>query len=532
MNEKILIVDDDELVRSGLAVNLERAGYEVYTASDSAGVKTIINEHAIELVVCDLVLGEEHGMDILRYLQLNNPETSVVIITGHGSVRSALEALKGGASDYIQKPADPEEVIHRVQMVLDSVNLRRTLSTERTRAEERKKVIHEQLNRTERMSSLGTLAEGAAGDLKEILKPAENLLDQLMQLVEGGHDAHPMLKEVDESLRKASSVIRDLEAIGKSTDLNKRSVQINEVITSFINSAEYLRLLELHPKVKIVPELDSQLPMVAGSKEQLFQMIANLSTNAVESMTNGGVLQIVTSVETVESAISRFGSQKPGEFIKIRFEDTAARMSDEDVERFFEPFYVRTELGRKVLSGLGMTLVYRVVEDHGGLVDIQTDNAVGNAVIVYLPVSEEGDNAALELQPDYTGRERILLVDDSAQQRVEAQKMLEEFGYRVTTAENGQAAVALVKEKLEQEPAKAPYDLMVIDLVLGDEYDGVDTFKDVRDLSPDQKAILASGFADIARIVEARKLGINRCFQKPYTPENLGKNIRLALDES
>jgi len=531
MNEKILIVDDDELVRSGLAVNLERAGYEVYEACDSVGVKTTIGDYPIELVICDLVLGEEHGMDILRYLQLNNPETSVVIITGHGSVRSALEALKGGASDYIQKPADPEEVIHRVQMVLDSVNLRRSLTEERTRAEERKRVVHDQLNRTERMSSLGTLAEGAAGDLKETLEPAEKLLDQLMRLIENGHDAHPMLKEVDESLRKASSVIRDLEAIGKSTDLNKRSVQINDVIKSFINSAEHQRLMELHPKVKIVPELEGQLPLVAGSKEQLFQMIANLSTNAIESMTSGGVLQVITSVETVESAISRFGSQKPGEFIKIRFEDTAVRMSDEDIERFFEPFYVRTELGRKVLSGLGMTLVYRVVEDHGGLVDIQADNAVGNAIVVYLPVSEEGENAVLELQPDYTGRECILLVDDSAQQRSEAQKMLEDLGYNVETTENGQAAVALVKEKLEKEPAKAPYDLMVIDLILGDEYDGVETFKDVRELSAGQKAILASGFADITRIVEARKLGINRCFQKPYTPENLGKNIRLALDE-
>ena len=67
--------------------------------------------------------------------------------------------------------------------------------------------------------------------------------------------------------------------------------------------------------------------------------------------------------------------------------------------------------------------------------------------------------------------------------------------------------------------------------MIGDAYDGVETFKDIRELAPNQKAILASGFADITRIVEARKLGINRCFQKPYTPENLGKNIRRALDE-
>jgi len=531
MNEKVIVVDDDELVRSGLALNLERAGFEVFTASDSRGVQDVLNARDIDLVLCDLVLGDENGMDILRSLQASNPDVSVVIITGHGSVRNALDSLKGGASDYIQKPADPEEVIHRIRMVLDSVNLRRTLMDERHRAEERKKITNEQLNRTERMSSLGTLAEGAAGDLTNILKPVAGIPQDIRKKLAEGDEAHEKLLELEEALRKASSVIRDLEMIGKANSREKNNVQINHVISEFLHSADHRQLINYNPKVKILTELESDLPAVLGSQSQLHQMITNLITNALESMMGGGLLRIKTNMEQLNAATSRFGGQKSGDFVVVRFEDSAARMSEEDVDRIFEPFYVRSRMGRKMLSGLGLTLVYRVVEDHGGHVDIRTDATTGNAITVYLPISKASDTAILELRPDYTGGEKILLVDDSEQQRKSASGMLHELGYAVTAVESGYTAVERARILLESNPGKPPYDLIVIDLVLGDAFDGVETYKKIKEMAPGQKAILASGFADITRIVEARKLGISRCFQKPYTTENLGKNVRLALDE-
>jgi len=531
MNEKILVVDDDELVRTGLAMNIERAGFEVYTAENSEQVNKQMTDQPVDLVLCDLVLGDENGMDILRSLQSSHPDVAVVIITGHGSVRNALEALKGGASDYIQKPSDPEEVIHRIRMVLDSVNLRRSLTEERHRAEERKKVIHEQLNRTERMSSLGLLAEGAANDLKEILRPVESIPDEVRRKIDPFHESHGKLLELDEALRKASAVIRDLETIGKSNTLKKINLHVNELISDFLKSREYHELIGLHPKVKVETNMSRDIPPVIGSSPHVRQMIANLMINAFESMHTGGHLRIKTSSQQLTQAVGRFGSQKPGEYVQVRFEDTASRMTDEDVERIFEPFYVRSRMGRRLLSGLGLTLVYRVVEDHGGFVDITTNEGEGNAISIFLPISEESDSAVLELRPDYTGGERVLLVDDSEQQRNSAAAMLKELGYDVTLAENGAVTVEIVKKRLEQNPGKQPFDLMVIDLVLGDAFDGVETYKAILELAPGQRAILASGFADITRIVEARKLGISRCFQKPYTIEALGKNIRMALDE-
>ncbi len=531
MNEKILVIDDDELVRSGLAVNLERAGFEVQTAENLEQTRRIVANAPVDLVLCDLVLGDENGMDILRFLQSAHPDIAVVIITGHGSIRNALDALKGGASDYIQKPCNPEEVIHRIRMVLDSVNLRRTLQHERQRTEERRRATNDQLNRSERMSSLGTLAEGAAKDLREILSPVESIPDAVRRAIDPMHEAHGKLLELEEALRKASTVIRDLETIGKSNNLKKTSVNINQLIGDFLRGVEGHELMRLNAKVKIETLLDKELPPITGSSHHIRQMITNLAINALESMGGGGLLRIRTSSENVEQAVGRFGAQKPGEYVLIRFEDTATKLSDEDVDRMFEPFYARTKLGRRVLSGLGLTLVYRVVEDHGGYVDISSDPTSGNTLSVFLPAGDQDETAVLELRPDYTGRERILLVDDSEAQRTTAETILRDLGYEVMLSESGQVAVERCREQLAANPDKPPFDLVVIDLILGDAFDGVETYKKIIEIYPGQKAILASGFADITRIVEARKLGISRCFQKPYTVESLGKNVRLALDE-
>lgn len=532
MNEKILLIDDDDLVRTGLAANLERAGFEVVTAAHMQEVRMRLADGPPVLAICDLVLGDEDGMDVLRLLQSNYPDVSVIIITGHGSVRTALDSLRGGASDYIQKPADPDEVIHRVRMVLDSANLRRTLMQERQKSEERKRAIHDQLNRSERMSSLGALAEGAARDLKEILQPVEDAPGEIRKKLDPMHESHGPLISLGEALHKAAAIIRDLEAIGKSSNFRKSTLSVNDMIDGYLKSPDYRQLFGQNPLVKLEVDLGPGLPPVSGSVPHLRQVVANLITNALEAMATGGVLRVRTALERHEEDSGHASARKPGDHVVIRIEDTAPRLTEEDVERIFEPFYARNRLGRRQLSGLGLTLVYRVVEEHGGRVEIKSSGQVhGNVFELILPVGEEDETEVLELRPDYSGRERLLLVDDSEVQRSQATRMMQELGYEVTAVPSGYAALEAIKEALDSNPGRSPFDLMVIDLVLGDAFDGVETYKGALALYPGIKAILASGFADITRIVEARKLGIGRTFQKPYTLEALGKNIRYALDE-
>ncbi len=530
MTERILIIDDDDLVRTGLSANLERAGFDVAAAASGDEAIRHLGDNRYDLVVCDLVLGDTNGIDLLRQFQSLAPDMAVVMITGHGTVRNALDALRGGASDYIQKPADPEEVIHRIRMVLDTSNIRKNLEDERRRAEERKRFFHDQLIRSERMSSIGVMAEGAASDLGSILDPVKGLPGEIAGKLGDGHEAQTQLRALDEALAKAAGIVHDMQVIGRSGTIKMKPLNLNDVIGRFMDTTEYRRISAEHPKVRLDVDLDGALPGMAGSELHLAQALANLYVFQCELMANGGVVRIQTTSEFVKQPVGRYGSGEPGDYVLLQIEDTAMTLADEDLERLFEPFYVREKMGRHMTSGLALSLVYRVVQDHGGYIHVGPSEVAGNRFTLYFPVLEAAEGESLELTPDYTGQETILLVDDSQTQRDEAVAILTALGYDVVTAANGREAVAMFEEWKRE--ARAPQTaLSVIDLVLGDDFDGVETYKSIIELFPDQKAVMASGFSDISRIVEAKKLGILATIQKPYTLDSLGRTVRRVLDE-
>jgi len=292
-----------------------------------------------------------------------------------------------------------------------------------------------------------------------------------------------------------------------------------------MKSKEFERIKRAYPKVRVDVQLAPAVPSLQGSESQLQQALAHLMMLACESMPGGGLVTLETASARLDRAVGRYGSGQPGEYAVLKVRDTGSGLVEEDVERIFEPFYTRTAMGRQQLSGLGMTLVYRVVEDHHGYIDVQTARGKGTTFLLYFPVAAA--DATLELKPDYTGGETILVVDDYEEHRQLAADLLRDLGYRVLLACSGREAVQLFETALRE--GAAPVDLVVLDLVLGDDFDGVETYKRLVELQPGQKAVMVSGFADIARIVEARKLGLRQCIQKPYAMDSLGKAVRTEL---
>lgn len=528
MNEHVLVIDDDELVRTGLAENLQRAGFRVSTAAGGEEGLALAARERLDLVLCDLVLGDLDGIEVLRRIRAQSPDTSLIMITGHGSVRNALDALRSGASDYLQKPADPDEVVHRIRTVLDGVRLRHSLSAERLRAEARKREMNEQLVRAERMSSLGMLAEGAAHDLSNILGPVLQYPALIREALPPDSPALKLVQAIEDAGQKSAAVLQDLQTIGRGGQYEKSSVNVNHVMDRYLRSHDFQRLKEHYPKVRCEVQLAAALPAIIGSELQLQQLVANLAAHAFEAMPGSGMITFETGSGRLDRPVGRYGSGAPGEYVVLKVTDTGSGLAAEDVERIFEPFYVRSVMGRHMLSGLAMTLVYRVVADHRGFIDVTTAPGKGTTFVVYLPVA--ASDGTLDLKPDYTGSESVLVVDDYEEHLEEASGLLRDLGYRVVTARNGRDAVALLQAAVRGEVDRI--DLVVLDLVLGDDFDGVEAYKKIIELQPGQKAVMVSGFADIARIVEARKLGLRQCIQKPYTLDGLGKAVRSELDSA
>jgi two-component system cell cycle sensor histidine kinase/response regulator CckA len=528
-SHRILVVDDDEIVRKGLALNLEREGFEVEMAGHGEEALAIVENKPFDLILCDVVMGDVDGIEVLRRMQRKLPDVSVVMITGHGSISNALDALRNGASDYIQKPATPDEVIHRIRSVLDASRLRRTLQAERRKAEQRKLEVHDQLIRAERMASLGMLAEGAADDLAQILTPIGEDVEALRKKVVAGGDECRLLDEIEAASNKASAVIQDLQIIGKGGRFEKRPVDINVVVREWLSTDQCEDLKMRYPRTRLQTSLGVGLPRISGSAAQLSKVVANMVINAFESLPNGGIVTVTTGSEPVMQPVGRYGTGQPGEYVILSVHDSGGGMLPEDVERVFEPFYPRKKMGRHVLSGLGLTLVYRVVADHEGFIDVETAQGRGTTFRIYLPLPMSTIADTLDLKADYTGSETVLVVDDYEAHRNAAAEVLRALGYTVVTACSGREAVEMFRATMDDNEGEG-IDLVVIDLVLGDEFDGVDTYKNLLEICPDQKAIMVSGFSDINRIVEARKLGITHCIQKPYSADSLGRAVRSELD--
>jgi CheY-like chemotaxis protein len=250
----------------------------------------------------------------------------------------------------------------------------------------------------------------------------------------------------------------------------------------------------------------------------------NLVSNAAEAMPKGGSCVISTQNRYIDRSYLAAAEIKEGEYTVLSVSDTGIGISPEDQQRIFEPFYTKKTMGRSG-TGLGMSVVWATVKDHGGFIDLNSKEGQGTCFELYFLSTREKTTAAqsrIEIT-DYMGREKILVVDDVKEQRDVAVGMLSKMGYEVRTVPNGEAAVAYLQN--------ASVDLLLLDMIMDPGMDGLDTYREIIKNHPQQKAIIASGFAETDRVRAAQKLGAGIYIKKPYTLENLVVAVRKELDK-
>jgi two-component system cell cycle sensor histidine kinase/response regulator CckA len=205
--------------------------------------------------------------------------------------------------------------------------------------------------------------------------------------------------------------------------------------------------------------------------------------------------------------------------------DTGTGMSSEDMERIFEPFYTKKKMGKSG-TGLGMTVVYGTVKDHGGYIETQSAVEKGTTFSLYFPVTRKKpapDETEIPAEYYKGNRETILIVDDVKVQREVAFSMLSELGYSVSTVSSGEEAIQYLKNN--------SVDLILLDMIMDPGMDGLDTYKQILQMNPAQKAIIASGFSETARVKEVQRLGAGKYIKKPYQLEEIGIAIKDELDK-
>ena len=420
----------------------------------------------------------------------------------------------------------------QLNVALRSIQIHHEL-LERTRLHERDEL--ERLATSKRLESLSVLAGGVAHDLNNSLGPIVALPDLLLaELDKLDPDARvgemrADLRSIKAASLHASQTIKDLLTLGRQGRVNKGRLDLVAVVSKCIAENSAWIATEVGRRVRIAAHLPSKPLIVQASEAHLVRAISNLIRNGVESIDGDGQLTMRAGERRLTESIVGFERIEPGRYAVVSISDTGRGIPQQDLGRAFEPFYSTKPLGESSGTGLGLSIVHGVVKEHGGFIDVTSVRGQGTTFTLYLPclASEERPDAPPTPTPLPLGRPAILLVDDSPILLRTGRRVLEHLGYQVEALESGKEAY----QRFERAAAtgKSPCDLVILDMSLLEERDGLEIFEQIRQLFPNQRALLVSGHAPNDRVHAAMERGVG-WLAKPYTIESLAETVAKTLE--
>ena len=426
-------------------------------------------------------------------------------------------------------------IAHRIKEMATDIQARETtlqvinkeLQTEitvRQHAEEKIRESEEKLRKAQKMEAIGTLAGGVAHDLNNVLSGLISYPELILMDLPGDSPLKPSVMAIKKSGEKAANIVQDMLTLARRGVAVSEVVDLNDIIADYLKSPECAKLKQTHPGITLDVNLDPDLLGTKGSPVHLSKTIMNLVSNAAEALIDDGKVTITSENCYIDQPISGYDDIEEGDYVKLTVSDTGIGIAATDIERIFEPFYTKKAMGRSG-TGLGMAVVWGTVKDQNGYIDIQSTEGRGTTIFVYLPASRQpsASRAPRRSIEDYKGRgEFLLIVDDVKDQRRIAAGILTKLGYRVEAVASGEAAVEYLKTRSAH--------LLILDMIMDPGMDGLATYKKVLQHHPAQRAIIASGYSESARVKEAQKLGAGAYVKKPYLMEKLAIAVREELD--
>ena len=392
-------------------------------------------------------------------------------------------------------------------------------------AEAETQTLKKRLARSEKMEALGLLAGGVAHDLNNILSGIVSYPELLLMRKGLDEKTRKALKVIQASGERAAAVVNDLTTISRGIASNKEVSNLNSIVKEFLISPEFLKLKLVDANIRLKTDLNPDLFNIDASRLHVRKSIMNLVTNAAEAIETKGRIVISTANRYLDRPLRAYNDVRVGEYAVLSISDTGRGVSNEEIDRIFEPFYTKKVMGRSG-TGLGLTVVWNTVQDHNGYV-VVTSNPEGTRFDVYFPITRESIKKQLKKISidEYLGNsEDILVVDDEKNQRDIACEMLKTLGYKPAGVQSGEAAVEQIRKK--------PFDLILLDMIMPSGMNGLETYKQILKYVPGQKAIIASGFSITDDVKAVQKLGAGRFLKKPYTIKELGLTIKNELSGS
>jgi two-component system, cell cycle sensor histidine kinase and response regulator CckA len=459
--------------------------------------------------------------------ELRDTLQRAVLSAGRGEQAAFLLELGANATtpatflDFSVKPVRNDDTGAVAMVIAECHDI-----TSRVHAEMALKESEAQFKQAQKMDAIGRLAGGVAHDFNNLLTSILGFSHLVMDGLKEGETMHRDMMEVIASAERARDLTQKLLTFARKKPEHTERVNMN----SLLRNAEKLIRVSLHEDIEYVPKYGDNLGLVEIDAVSIDQIIVNLAVNARDAMPRSGRLYAETKRVYLDDAFCRkYDNAKPGWYAMLSMRDTGYGMSQEVLDRAFEPFFSTKEPGEG--TGLGLSTVYGIVQQHKGIIVARSNAGEGAEFQIYFP--EVTDPAAVEtrrsgisrLEPGQmpTGTETILLVEDEEALRKMGVKLISSLGYKVITAKDGEDGCEVYTRHGKD------IDLIVSDVVMPN-MSGPEMIRKIKTSRKDIRFIFVSGFTRD----KLEKLGATgpdlTVIQKPYSRETLARKIREQLD--
>lgn len=394
--------------------------------------------------------------------------------------------------------------------------------TERRRAEEALRRSEEQLLQSQKMEAIGKLAGGVAHDFNNILQVIQGYCVLLQMDGSLNDEQQSRLSEIIASAEKATHLTRGLLAFSRKQPLLMTHEDLNDIIR---HVHKFLARIIGEDITLNISSTGSELPIVAD-RGQLEQVLINLATNARDAMQNGGIFSVKTERLILDSTFTDLHHYKvsPGSYALLTVSDTGSGIGKEHLDHIFEPFFTTKEIGKG--TGLGMAIVYGIIKQHNGFINVYSEPGQGTTFRLYLPTEEAKDQQPvekIETERPTAGIETILVAEDDQALQKLVSKILSNNGYEVIVAEDGEDAIEKFKANQDR------ISLILMDVVMPKK-GGKEAFEAIQRIRQGIKVLFTSGYT--ADFIERRGVSGEEIelIMKPVNPTELLRKIREMLD--
>jgi PAS domain S-box-containing protein len=391
--------------------------------------------------------------------------------------------------------------------------------TARRKAEEEQEKLRSQLIQAQKMEAVGQLAGGIAHDFNNILTVITTYGHLLKMSLKDGEALQSYTNHILESSEKAANLVKSLLAFSRTQIMNPMPVTLNAIIN---NMQKFLTRV-IGEDIEFATVLSEEDLRVLADRYQIEQALMNLVTNAKDAMPEGGQLTIKTESAMIEDTFIRtHGYGKEGKYGVISVTDTGIGMNEQTQQKIFEPFFTTKQVGQG--TGLGLSMLYGIIKQHAGYIEVISNVKKGTTFRIYLPLieSEAGETKPDSRNVPQGGHETILLAEDSKAVRESTKAILEEFGYSVIEAIDGEDAVQKFSANRDE------IQLLLFDVIMPKQ-NGKDAYEEIKKVKTDIRVLFLSGYPTNA----INKKGIIGeglpLLLKPVSPSALLDKIREVL---